>query len=213
MTAETSPGFTAADAVRTLDELKGYEETLAARTAGLTILVWAFVVAGIPLSYQGLAWWLSGQGVWGNIAMALLWVPWVAAAIIIMATLWKTHSITFQKEKSGEPGKTWLWGLGFTALFFVFAALVHVVVGFEVDTFSVMGVTTGLLTLTIATANHYGHGYGRFWVPFYTAGVVILLTGLVLVATGTGGTVAAIATASVQGFAYFIAGSLMVARG
>jgi hypothetical protein len=213
MTAETSSGFTAADAVRTLDELKGYEETLAARTAGLTIMIWGFVVAGIPLTYQGFAGHLAQQGTWGFYVMALLWAPWVAGALIAMAALWKSLSITLRRPADGETGKTWLWGIGFTALFFVIATLVHFLVGFQADTFSVMGVTTGLLTLAIATANHRAHGHGRFWIPFYAAGALILLTGLALVLTGAGTILAAFTTASVQGLAYFLAGIIMVARG
>lgn len=210
---ENADHFTAEDAVRTLDEIKGYEETLAARTAGLTIMIWGFVVAGIPLSYQAFAWPLSEQGTWGFYVMSILWAPWVAGALVAMSAIWKTHSITLRKSAEGETGKTWLWGIGFTALFFVIASLVHFLVGFQADTFSVMGVTTGLLTLVIATANHRAHGHGQFWVPFYGAGVLILITGLTLVVTGAGTTIAAFTTSTVQGVTYFLAGIIMVARG
>ncbi len=211
MTAETTQGFTASDAARTLDELKGYEETLSARTAGLTILVWAFVVAGIPLSYQGLWWWLSQQGTWGGVASALLWVPWVVAGIVVTTMLWRTHSIRMQKKEENKWG--WLINVGFTALFFVLAGGVFLVFGPDTDTFAAMGVTTGLLTLAIAMANHLKYKQGRFWLPFYSAGMVILATGLILVAMGAERDVAAFTTVFVQGFAYFIAGSIMVLRG
>lgn len=211
MTAETSQGFTASDAVRTLDELKGYEETLASRTAGLTILVWAFVVAGIPLSYQGLWWWLSQQGAWGIVVSNLLWVPWVVAGITATTILWRTHSIRMQRQEAST--KDWLVGIGFTALFFLLAGGVFLVFGFDTETFAAMGVTTGLLTLAIAAANHVKYRHGAFWLPFYVAGIVIFATGLILVVMGAERNVAAFTTVFVQGFAYFIAGSIMVLRG
>ncbi|WP_306061526.1 hypothetical protein [Natronococcus wangiae] len=86
MTEDTTEDFPANKAARALSEIEGYDETLTARTFGLNLMVFALAIAAIPITYTAADPWLT-KYYNGSVALAVLWLPWIAGAVVITSTL------------------------------------------------------------------------------------------------------------------------------
>ncbi|NUB90267.1 hypothetical protein HTZ84_16645 [Haloterrigena sp. SYSU A558-1] len=200
--------FPATEAAQALAEIEGYDETLTARTFGLNLMVFALAIAAIPISYTAADPWLTDHS---NGALAVLWLPWIAGAVIITATLWSTHSITLGHEQNSlSEGAL---GTGFTVLFFVIAAVVSIILGSEATIYIIMGITGGILTAIIGVVFYFV--YNSRWVltPMVVAGTAIVLASIAIRLGDLSLTGEGFALGLVQGCAYFVTGWIITYRG
>lgn len=210
MTTDTTDSFSAVDAVRALAEIEEYDERLTARAFGLNLMVFAFAVAAIPISYAAADPWLATHG-FGSLLLGVLWMPWIAAAITATTTIWSTHSITLGENRTAI--NEWLLGIGFTIAFFLVAIGVVYVFGSETNVFIVVGITGGVLTVFIGAVFHYLYRANWILLPLFVAGLGIVLVNVLLHAIGLPSTGAGFVTGLVQGSAYFVAGWTIATRG
>lgn len=210
MTKDTTEGFPANEAAQALSEIGGYDESLTARTFGLNLMVFALAIAAIPISYAAADPWLTDHNN-GSLALAVLWLPWIASAVIITTTLWSTHSITLGREQNSlSQGAL---GIGFTILFFAIAAIVSIILGSDATIYIIMGITGGILTAIIGVVFYLMY-YSR-WVltPMIMAGAVIILASIAIHLADLSLTGEGFALGLIQGFAYFITGWIITYRG
>lgn len=193
------------DALHALNDLPRYEERLEARTAGLTFMLWGFAIAGIFVTYTAAADWLeSNDASW---ALAVLWVPWVAAGSAFVALLWTSHAITLRRRPARAHGIR--FSVMVTLLFLVLAGVVFgvldVLIGVEWTINSLMAVASGLCAaiLGLWQRKDWGHGARNLIV----AGVAMVVSGLSIGLSGVGPTAAGLMAASSVGAAWLIAGA------
>lgn len=199
------------DALAALRELPRYEERLAARTGGLTFMMWGLAVAGIFLTYSAAGDWLvRNRAEW---AFALLWVPWVAAGSALTALLWTSHAVTLRQPPEAAPGLR--LSLAVTALFVVLAGAVFV----AVDRFAGAAWTAHSLMLTASglCAAILGAWQRRTWGPaartLLAAGAAMALGGVVLGAAGVHEEAAGLLAAAIAGTSWMAAGAVAYRMG
>ncbi len=210
MTKDMTEDFPANEAAQALSEIGGYDETLTARTFGLNLMVFALAIAAIPISYTAADPWLTNYDN-GSLALAVLWLPWIAGAVIITATLWSTHSITRGQEQQSLSERA--LGIGFTVLFFVIAAVVSITLGSDATIYTIMGITGGILTAIIGVVFYFV--YNSRWVltPMIVAGTAIVLASIAIRLGDLSLTGEGFALGLVQGCAYFVTGWIITYRG
>ncbi|HWG90201.1 MAG TPA: hypothetical protein VNZ52_05055 [Candidatus Thermoplasmatota archaeon] len=115
-TPSSETGYSYQQAVKDLDALSSFEAGLRQRTEGICWALWGLTTVGIFLTYGfvGHAW--GGSLPWWA---TQLWVPWIAAASLLTAALWRSAALSApQPIREGED-RWWMHVLvwaGFTAL-------------------------------------------------------------------------------------------------
>lgn len=206
--------MTAEQAATALADLEGYEQSLTARTAGLTWIVWGTAIPGLFATYNAAGHWVMDHAgpEW---ILGLLWIPWVAGASLATNWLWDLNAVRLEVEHDRREG--WLYSGGFTLMFFVLAALVSgalSLVGIDVGTNGWMVLTVGVFTLALAGVYHRNRWPGVRETML--AGLAIVLGGLpiALAPASLAPDVAfGLASAGLVGLAYYGAGVWLYRRG
>lgn len=210
--AETADAsMSAQDAVGVLVDLDGYEESLTARTAGITWMIWGTAVPGIFTTYGAATAWLETTSfAW---ILSFLWIPWIAGASLATNWLWKATAVTLDWDASSKQG--WGYAAGFTLAFFVLAGAIWLTsqaLGTTLGVNAWMLLAGGLLTVAI------GFVYRRQRIPGPTealvGGVVLAAAGLALAgATLEPRAFAGLLSAGLVGFVYYAMGIRLYRRG
>ncbi|MFC6763811.1 hypothetical protein [Natrinema soli] len=210
MTKDTTDDLPPIEAVQALTEIEGYDEKLTARTFGLTLMVFAFAIAAIPISYAAADSWLTAHE-YGSFVLSVLWLPWIVAAVAVTSAIWTTHSISLGRNST--TADDWLLGIGFTIVFFLIATVVLIALGSNITIFIVMGVSGGLFTILLGVI--FSHIYQAKWVllPLVVAGSAIVLGNIFLSTIDLTPTGAGFTTGFLQGTVYFITGWAISIRG
>lgn len=210
MTKNTTDELPPIEAVQALTEIEGYDEKLTARTFGLTLMVFAFAIAAIPISYATADPWLTAHE-YGSFVLAVLWLPWIVAAVAVTSAIWTTHSISLGRDST--TADDWVLGAGFTIVFFLIAIIVLVALGSNVSIFIAMGISGGLFTVLLGVI--FSYMYQAKWVllPLGVAGIGIVLGNILLYTVDLTPVGAGFATGFLQGAAYFITGWAISMRG
>jgi hypothetical protein len=194
------PTLSPQQAAQALADLAGFEQALTARVGALTGMVWGVVSAAIFVTY-GVAGELSPMWL-----MGFLWLPWTAAGVAITVAAWKLHAVSLRRPHNTKA--SWLWSLGFAALFLAAITLLHVLgLADDQGAFPYMLVVNGLVALIIAGKVGRLHGL-RASVPMAVAGVAIIAGAFLLSAAGLPSVGLAFASAALAGTA-FLGGSLV----
>lgn len=210
MTKDTTDDLPPIEAVQALTEIEGYDEKLTARTFGLTLMVFAFAIAAIPISYAAADPWLTAHE-YGSFVLAVLWLPWIVAAIAVTSAIWTTHSISIGRNSTSPYD--WLLGAGFTIVFFLVATAVRVAIGSNSNIFIVMGISGGLFTVFIGVIFSYIYQANWVLLPLVVAGIGIVLGNSLLYTVDPTPIGAGFMTGFLQGAAYFITGWTISVRG
>lgn len=210
--AETADAsMSARDAVGMLADLEGYEESLTARTAGITWMIWGTAVPGIFTTYGAATVWLETTSfAW---ILSSLWIPWIAGASLATNWLWKATAVTLDWDASSKQG--WGYAVGFTLAFFALAGAIWLAsqaLGTTLGTNAWMLLAGGLLTIAI------GLVYRRQRIPGPSEAV---LGGLVLSAAALGLAAASLeppafaglVSAGLVGLVYYTMGIRLYRRG
>lgn len=209
--ASDTDAMTPAQAAQVLHDVRGYEETLTARAAGMTLMVWGLAAAGVFLTYNAADPYLEDVGrTW---LFNLLWIPWIAAGILFSGALWASHSISMRQEFEGRRGV--VGSLLATLLFFVIAAALFVgldvAAGIEWTTNSIMLTANGLFAIALATLRR--HDWDHSTVPVLVIGVAMTLAGIGMGLSGLSHEAAGLLGAAVAGSSWFGAGIVTYRKG
>ncbi|SFS97591.1 hypothetical protein [Halostagnicola kamekurae] len=210
MTEDTTDDLPPIEAVQALTEIEGYDERLTARTFGLTLMVFAFAITAIPISYAAADPWLTGYE-YGSFVLSVLWLPWIGAAVAVTSAIWTTHSISL--GETTRTGYNWLLGVGFTLMFFLIAVVVSIVLGSNGNVFIAMGISGGVFTVFLGAIFSYMYRAKWILIPLVVAGTVIVLGNIALSTVGLTPVGAGFTTGFLQGTAYFITGWAISTRG
>ena len=92
--------LTARGAVEAMRSLEGVTEALRRRTAGMTWMIWGFVVPAIFLSYNalGATGALDDPGPWLVALLNVLWAPWVAIGVLATRALWRSAALPMAQD-------------------------------------------------------------------------------------------------------------------
>lgn len=197
------PPLSPQQAAQALADLSGYEEALTSRVGALTGMVWGIVSAAIFVTY-GVA--TDIRPMW---LMSFLWVPWTAAGIAVTISAWKLHAISLRQTRSSR--RSWLWALGFAALFVVAIVLLHLLDLAE-GAFPYMLVVNGLVAL-ILVANISRHSGRLTPIPLLVAGVLMIGSAFALAAADLSTLGMAFASAGVVGVGFVGSGLTAFIRG
>ena len=197
----------AKEALAALADIPRYEERLTSRAAGLTLMVWGLAVPGIFLTYN-LAAHAMPHGPW----FALLWLPWVAAAIAVNGAIWHGQAISLRRDP--ETGKGLAIAVGFTAGFFALMAvaffLAHYVFEVTWDVNAIMMVVTGAFAVVVGVVHR---GLRTCGPPTIAAGVALTLLGLAVALSGLSLHATAFIGAAASGLAWFLPGLWATLKG
>lgn len=205
------PTMTPQQALDALGDLPHYEESLTARTGGLTSMLWGLVGAAIFLTYATASDLVQRhEAYW---AYAVLWVPWVAAGIAFTGGLWNNHAVSLRRDPH------LLRGLGFSlklvAFFLAVAGLMflalEVLAGVEWTVHSLMTVVNGLFAFGLGTVQLRHRHAGARWVM--AAGFAMVAAGLAIGASGLDDDVAALGGAAATATSWFTAGAITYHQG
>jgi hypothetical protein len=212
--AGATPGFTAHEAARTLNDLETYEDTVNARAGALAWMGFGLGAAGIFVTYgagthalleAGLGWLLP-----------LLWVPWILGAAIMMNGIFKLVAVTTQTTHNTKEswGATLLGTLGFFAI----AALLWGITRLADLPIVLTGPVTGILVVGVFTASLATYQSKRFDAPpirhaFLPAALGIFLVGAVLAVRPLDESIAGLIGAGVTLLGYFAAALYVYQRG
>lgn len=206
MAAQHASAMTPQDALRALGDLPRYEETLTARTGGLTSMLWGLVGAGIFLTYSTASDLIETAGAYW--AFALLWIPWVAAGIAFTGALWSNHAVSLRRDP--QLGRGLGFSLGLVAFFLGMAVVLFfvldVLAGVEWTIHSLMTIVNGLFAVGLGAFQARHRHSGAKWVM--AAGAIMLLAGLAIGARGLSDDAAALLGAAATASAWFGAGAL-----
>ncbi len=200
--------LSAHDAATALHELEHVEESLTARTAGLTNIVWGLASPLIFLTYGTAASWIEANGFqW---LYAVLWIPGVALGSLLTKLLWRQHAVHLRRA----PGGDWRM-IAYTGAFLVLAAALWFVTDQLLDwhwtTSAIMTVTNGFFAILIAGIEHRGDvpcaRYG------YPAGAWMIIAGLTIALAGAGHVAASLLGAAAVSIGWTAAGLWMIRRG
>lgn len=187
-------------AAQALSDLAGYEEGLTSRVGALTGMVWGIVSAAIFMTY----------GVAADVSpgwlMGLLWLPWTVAGVTVTVAAWKLHAISLRRPH--DRRRSWLWSMGFAALFLAAIMLLHLL-GLEEaqGAFPYMLLVNGLVAFIIASKVARYNGWVAA-VPMLVAGAAIVAGAFLLAAADLPDLGMAAASAALAGSA-FLGGSLV----
>ncbi len=201
--------MTATQAAATLRELEAAEETLTARTAGLTHLVWGLAAPLIFLTYGAAGDLVARAGAWW--AYAVLWIPGTALGAILTHHLWHQHAVRLGWSDEGRGDLrvfAYVGGVLAAGAILFFGARAA---GVEWAVSTAMTVANGLLAILAGLLERRGGvpcaHYGTY------AGVGILLAGLTMGVLGTGEDASTILGAAATAAGWSLAGLWMLRRG
>lgn len=210
-TSSNGHPMTPKQALDALGDLPRYEETLTARTGGLTSMLWGLVGAGIFLTYATASDLVEAREAYW--AFALLWMPWVAAGIAFTGALWNNHAVSLRRDPD------LLRGLGFSlklvAFFLAVAVLMFVALdvlaGVEWTIHALMTVVNGLFAFGLGAVQARQRHAGARWV--IAAGFAMVAAGLAIGASGLGDDAAALLGATATATSWFTAGAVTYRQG
>ncbi len=175
MQREKAAALSPEDAVRALAGLERYEETLTAKAFGITMMAFGIAGAATSLSYAYAADWIAARGyAW---ALSFLWIPWIFAASLVAATVWKAHAVSLPQHD--KPRGSWWWSVLFS---FAYIALLAGVWALDEATPIDLGqenhnlLTLGLFTVLLAL--FLQRRYGASWMLRVLYGVAVVLAAL-----------------------------------
>ena len=186
-------------AAQALADLPAHEEHLTTRVGALTGMVWGIVSAAIFVSY-GMA--TDVRPTW---LLGFLWLPWTAAGILVTVAAWNVHAVSLRRPHDAKS--SWLWSLGFGALFILAILGLHLLGVADDGAFPYMLVVNGLVALIIASKIVRWHGLVAS-VPMMAAGLLIIGGAFLLAAADLPTVGLAFASAGLVGAA-FLGGSLV----
>lgn len=211
MGATSDAEMDADEAAGLLAGLEEVEETVTARTAGLTWLVWGTAIPGLFVSYQTATTALASTGFeW---ILSVLWIPWVVGASLTTTWLWRATAVRMEWETSGREG--WLYSLGFTLAFLALAGTIVALAGatgVALADHEWMTLAGGLLTVVIGAVYHRSRtpGVGEA----LAGGTVIAAGGVVLaVVEIQPAGLEALAAAGLVGAVYYAMGARLFLEG
>lgn len=176
--ADSTAAMTPADALNALRDLPRYEERLTAKGSGMTAMVWGLVIAGLFMTYTAIDHWLQATADDGPLyaIYTILWLPWVAAGIVLSGCLWTSHALVVRRDP--ETRKGLLLSVGLTVLFFVLMGVVLVVKEVVLNSHWNWNLTVVLVSGLFAIL----YGLWQRKGPSRAVGYGILAGGIVLVA-------------------------------
>lgn len=118
-----SPGMTAIDAARTIEETRRWDSVLRHRTEGLTWMLWGIVTGGMFFSYT-----FAGMAHAPEWTFPVLWIPWVVIGNVFVVLLWKTASFSNRRV---APERSWRKYVGMILAFIAIFTLEFLV--FRID--------------------------------------------------------------------------------
>lgn len=202
--ATRAPPMTARDALAALGDLPRYEESLNARTGGLTLMLWGLATAGIFLTYAAAARPIERAD--AHWAFALLWMPWVAAGSWATALLWRHLAVTLRRDPDTRSGVR--LSVLITLLFIALAAALFggldVVAGVEWTVHSLMAMASGLCALLVGVWQRRAWGVGGRNLA--VAGLAMVAAAVALGLSGLGDAGSGLVAAAVVGSGWFAAG-------
>lgn len=187
-------------AAQALADLAAYEDRLTSRVGALTGMVWGIVSAAIFVTYG------HAPDVSPGWVLPFLWLPWTVAGIVVTVSAWKLHAVSL--DRPFDRKQSFLWGLGFAALFLAAIVLLHVL-GFADGgaAFPYMLVVNALVALVIASFVGRQHGWSAA-APMLAAGLLILAGAFLLAAADLPAAAMGFASAALVGSG-FLGGSLV----
>ncbi len=198
--------FSAKDAARALSELDDAEELLGQRMGGITVMVWGLVSAAIFLAYGVAETTLVDAQ---QAAMAIVWVPFVAAGAIITRLLWRHNAIVLGRQDDGSFRDTLLA----TAGFLVAAAVLFLgtrAAGIDWDLDGIMTTVNGLLAGAIGLSLR---SHTRGWTHLIGASTAMIVGGILLGILDLRIGLDVLAAASICGLSWILAGYAMHQQG
>lgn len=177
--------LTAHEAAAALHRLEDVEETLTARTAGLTHLVWALAAPLVFLTYGAAGPLVHASG--HHWLFALLWLPAVLLGLALTHHLWHQHAVRMQW--TGGDARSLLYAaivLLAGAALWLLAQTIH-----DWSIGGAMTTANGLLALLLALVERRNHIPPA---PLLAAGTGMTLAGLAL--TGPEATTALLGAAA-----------------
>lgn len=196
----------ATEATRVLAELQAHEPRLERRLGGTTIMVWGLVSAAIFLAYGVTEPLLAGAQ---QMALAVLWAPFVLAGAVITHQLWKQHALRF-----GGDNTTGKDTLAITAAFLVLGAGLFAgsrMAGVEWTQAGIMASVNGLVAWAIGFMVRR-HG-ARGWTHLIGAGTAMVLGGVLIGILAWSGGASALAAAAICGTSWSVAGNAIHHQG
>lgn len=209
-------GLTPQDALQTIARATSFESSLRARTSGITWMVWAFVTAGmfVTYSYAGLRY---GEDfpLWAT----QLWIPWVLLGAIATRVIWKSAALAvpvLAKEARGKQGLK--YGLLFFTIFFVGFFVTEELLKTTVVEPAIMMGLFGITVLTMGTTGFFCPSRLERGLALAGGLLLVVLTAVALVALrGTNEAVAyevfGVLGPITSGLVYFLIGLILVVRG
>lgn len=199
------PALSPQQAAQALADLAGFEQSLTARVGALTGMVWGIVSAAIFVTY-GVA-----QDLHPMWLMGFLWLPWTAAGVAVTVAAWKLHAVSLHRPH--DRRRSWLWSVGFGALFLASIALLHLLgLADGQGAFPYMLVVNGLVAFIIASKVWRWHG-AMAATPMLVAGAAIVAGAFVLSAAGLPMLGLAFGSAGLAGTAFFVGSLVSFLRG
>lgn len=201
-------------AARALADLPRYEEALTAKAFGITMMAFGIASAAIGMTYHLSTPWIIGNDVpW---LFSFLWVPWIAAAATLTATVWHAQSISLVSyADDARKGSMWYVVL-FSAFYLALLALASLVRA-QTAWAAADGVL-GLYVLSVFTAGlgaffSWRHKAATLVRPMFVASALILAAAVVGDRGGFGGAGATLYGAAVTLVGYVGTGVAIARRG
>jgi len=107
--ATTDAELTPEQAAATIEQARGYERPLRRRAGGVTVMVWALIMAAIPLTFEAASSMGASHEAWW---FPFLWVPWVVAGNLVTFGIWGIAEVS-----TPDLERSWTRTVLYTGLF------------------------------------------------------------------------------------------------
>lgn len=205
--------LSAQDAAQVLGDLPRYEESLTARAAGLTLMLWGLVAAGTFMTYASFHGLLDHEAAWTRV-LGFAWVAWAAAGVAATLFVWRSHAIALHGRHRDRPTLLRI-AAGLVAFAVLLYGLVALYLSPLADGWNMAGLVLlahALLTLLVALwLRSPAARPVRRSLSWAAAG--LLLVGLLLTASSVEMGVVLMLGALLVGGAWFLAGIATYAQG
>lgn len=218
MTPEATSGagsFSVEEAVEEIGRVEALSDALEARTSALTWMVWGLTMAGIFVSYSYVGAIFDAYSPDVEVLFPVLWIPWVAMAVVITRVLWSSAGLVMPADLQGGGREGILSGVVFLGLIFgglFLVSRVDVAMLEPAVVLLAVGVATGALAILGVNASGRLERRAGVLAGVGIAGVALVATPIV----GTGGTgyawLSLIAPVT-SALAYFAVAAVILRRG
>ncbi len=179
--------FSVEEAVEEIGRVEALSDALEARTSALTWMVWGLTMAGIFVSYSYVGAIFDAYSSDVEILFPVLWIPWVAMAVVITRVLWSSAGLVMPADLQGSDREGILSGIVFLGLIFgglYLVSRVDVAMLEPAVVLLAVGVATGALAILGVNASGRIERRAGVLAGVGIAGVALVATPIV----GTGGT-------------------------